>query len=299
MQFGITDMGAITKYLGIQFERDRTTRELWIHQADYTCHLLEEYGLSDCHPVLLPMDPNHPFLRDEDAAKLLDIPDISSLYPKLIGELLYLLVCTHPDIVHAVQRLSQHLSCPSPSLFATAKRVLRYLASTVNYRLYYGGATRTGDLHGFSDADWATCPEDHISITGYCWFYHGGVISHVSKQCTQVLSSTEAEYMAIAAAFQEGLWLCTFFHSLHIPLPLPIQLYINNAGAIALSKEASNNHHTKHIDIRFHFCRNHIESGTFSTEWLASSKNTADILTKALPHPLFSRHVSGLLLVSR
>ena len=128
VRFSITDMGAITKYLGIQFERDRTTRELWIHQADYTCHLLDEYGLSNCHPILLPMDPNHPFLRDEDAAKLPEIPDISSLYPKLIGELLYLSVCARLDIAHAVQRLSQHLSRPTPRLFATAKRVLRYLA---------------------------------------------------------------------------------------------------------------------------------------------------------------------------
>ena len=161
-------------------------RELWIHQANYTCHLLDEYGLSDCHPVLLPMDPNHPFLRDEDAAKLPEILDISSLYPKLIGELLYLSVCTHLDIAHAVQCLSQHLSHPTPCLFATAKHVLRYLAGTVNYRLYYGGATRTGDLHGFSDTDWAMCPEDHILITGYCWFYHGGMISHVlKKQCTR------------------------------------------------------------------------------------------------------------------
>ena len=45
--------------------------------------------------------------------------------------------------------------------------------------------------------------------------------------------------------------------------------------------------------------RTHIELGTFSTDWLASAKNIADILTKALPRPLFSRHVSGLSLVSR
>ena len=70
VRFGITDMGAIAKYLGIQFKQDQTTKELWIHQADYTCHLLDEYGLSNCHPILLPMDPSHPFLRDEDAAKL-------------------------------------------------------------------------------------------------------------------------------------------------------------------------------------------------------------------------------------
>ena len=236
-RFGITDMGPITKYLGIQFERDRSTRELWIHQGEYILHILDEYGLSDCHPVVLPVDPTYPFLSDDAAAKLPDIPDLLSLYPKLIGELLYLSVCTRPDIAHAVQRLSQYLARPTPRLFAAAKRILRYLAGTVNYRLHYGGATRTSELHGFSDADWATCPEDRVSITGYCWFYHGGVISHVSKkQSTQALSSTEAEYMAITSALQEGLWLRTFFQLLSIPFPTPIHLYhqeISESKAIA------------------------------------------------------------------
>ena len=209
---------------------------------------------------------------------------------------------TGPDwtLEHYVQRLSQYLACPTPHLFAAAKRILRYLAGTMNYRLHYGDATRTGELHGFSDADWATCLEDCVSITGYCWFYHGGMISHVSKkQSTQALSSTEAEYMAIVSALQEGLWLRTFFQLLGISFPTPIRLYVDNAGAIAVSREASNNHCTKHIDIHFHFCRTHIESGAFSTDWLTSAKNIADILTKALPCPLFSCHVSGLSLVSR
>ena len=69
MQFSIMDMGVIAKYLGIQFKWDWTTRELWIHQAEYIFHLLNKCGLSDCHPVILPMDPNHPFLRDEDVDK--------------------------------------------------------------------------------------------------------------------------------------------------------------------------------------------------------------------------------------
>ena len=300
MWFGITDMGAIAKFLGIQFEWNRSTRELWIHQTEYIHHLLEEYGLSDCHPVHLPMDPNHPFLKDEDVAKLVPIDNLSTVYPKIIGELLYLSLCTHLDIAHAVQHLSQFISRPTSRLYAVAKRILHYLAGTLNHRLHYGDPTRTGDLHGFSDADWASCPEDRISVTGYCWFFHGGVVSHVSKkQTTQALSSTEVEYMAIAAAFQEGLWLHSFFELLDIPIPTPIRLYINNASAVALSKEASTNNRMKHIDIHFHFCRSHIESGTFSTEWLSSSKNTADILTKALPRPLFQRHASGLSLVSR
>ena len=299
MRFGITDMGAIAKFLGIQFERNRETKELWIHQTEYIYHLLEEYGLSDCHPMHLPMDPNYPFLKDEDAAKLTPISDLCTVYPKIIGELLYLSLCTRPDIAHAVQRLSQFISRPTSRLYAAARCVLCYLAGMMNHRLHYGDPTQTSNLHGFSDADWASCPEDRISVTGYCWFFHGGVISHISKkQTTQALSSTEAEYMAIAAAFQEGLWLHTFFQLLDIPIPTPIRLYVDNAGAVALSKEASTNNCTKHINICFHFCHNHIESGTFSTEWLSSSKNTADILTKTLPRPLFQRHIHGLSLVS-
>lgn len=246
------------------------------------------------------MDPSHPFLTDADADKLVEPSDLKSLYPKLIGELLYLSVCTRPDISLTVQRLSQYLSCPSARLLAAAKRVLRYLVGTLNYRLHYGERTCSPLLHGFSDADWATNPEDRISVTGYCWFYYGGVVAHTSKkQTTQALSSTEAEYMAVTAAIQEGLWIQSFLSSVGFPVPTPIRLYADNAGAIALSWEAANNHRTKHINIRYHFCRTHVEAGTFLLEWLASSRNTADVLTKALPCPSFSRHVAGLSLVSR
>ena len=159
MHFGIMDMGAIAKFLGIQFKQNRETKELLIHQAEYIHHLLKEYGLSNCHPVHLPMDPDYPFLKDDDAAKLIPISDLSTVYPKIIGELLYLSLCTCPDIAHAVQCLSQFISCSTPRLYATAKHILRYLAGMVNYRLHYGDPTRTSDLHGFSDADWASCLE--------------------------------------------------------------------------------------------------------------------------------------------
>jgi hypothetical protein len=64
--FGITDLGAISKYLGIQFIRNRQTRELWMHQEDYICYLLDEHDMTNCNPVSLPMDPNFPFGRPTD-----------------------------------------------------------------------------------------------------------------------------------------------------------------------------------------------------------------------------------------
>ena len=199
-RFGITDLGAVRKYLGIQFERDRATRELWMYQAYYITYLLEEHGMLDCNPVHLSMDPNHPFGRNTDLH-----PSIE--YCKLVGELLYLAMYTRPGIAVAVMKLTHYNSSPEARHYSTAKHVLRYLAGTINIRVHYGGAAGTADLHGFSDSDWASCPEDRISITGYVWFFNGGPVSHASKkQTTHALLSTEAEYMALTAAIQEGLW---------------------------------------------------------------------------------------------
>lgn len=135
-------------------------------------------------------------------------------------------------------------------------------------------------------------------ISGYVWFLNGGPVSHsAKKQTTQALSSTEAEYMALTAAIQDGLWLESFFNCLALPLSLPLQLFADNAGAIALSKEAANHIRTKHIDLQYHFIRRHIEDKTFLPVWLSMHKNTADIFTKVLPRPAFTHHRSGLSLV--
>lgn len=110
--------------------------------------------------------------------------------------------------------------------------------------------------------------------------FTGGLIAHVSKkQTTHALSSTEAEYMAITHALQEGIWLKSLFAALHVPLGLPITLYVDNTGAILLSKEPKNHGHSKHIDIQYHFIHKYIENGVFLPSWLPSHRNVADILT--------------------
>jgi len=74
---------------------------------------------------------------------------------------------------------------------------------------------------------------------------------------------------------------------------------MDNTGAISLSKEAKNHENSKHIDIRYHFIRECIENGVFLPHWLPSHRNVADILMKALPRPLFVKHLEGLRLVSQ
>jgi hypothetical protein len=250
--FGITDLGAVTKYPGIQFSQDQKTCELWMHQEDYILYLLEEHGMTSCNPVSLPMDPTFPFRCPMDIFP--HVEDLPTEYRKLVGELLYLAMYTCPDIVLTVMHLSQHNASPKSKHYAAAKHMLCYLAGMLTMCMHYGGAGINPNLHSFSDSDWASCPEDHVSITRYVWFLNGGPISHsAKKQTTQALLSTEAEYMALTMAVQDSLWLKSLFEHLSIPLNLPLQLFADNTSMIALSKEATNHIRTKHIDICFHF----------------------------------------------
>jgi hypothetical protein len=269
-----------------------------MHQSEYITYLLEEYGMLQCNPILLPLDANFPFGRPSDIHPV--IPNLASNFRKLIGELLYLAICTRPDISYSVNSLAQFSANPTASHYAAAKWLLRYLAGTINLRLHYGGERADEPLHGYCDADWASSPEDRKSVSGYAWFFAGGIIAHVSKkQATVALSSTEAEYMAITHVIQEGLWLKSLFVALHLPLTMPLVIHMDNTGAIALSKEARNHIRSKHIDVRYHFIRGHVSQGTFVPTWLPSHANIADIFTKALTHPLFLKHLAGLCLVSR
>lgn len=177
-RFGIKDLGPVSKYFGVEYERNRVTRELWMHQRDYIAFLLGEYGLTECNPVVLPIDPKH-LLGPPDAV-FPDVPDLRQHYVKLIGELIYLSINTRPDISYVVNMLAQYNANPEPRHFAAAKRVLRYLSGTIDLKLHYGGDRANDALHAYADASWAN-GTGRRSISGYVWFYAGGLISHVSK----------------------------------------------------------------------------------------------------------------------
>jgi hypothetical protein len=160
----------------------------------------------------------------------------------------------------------------------------------------YGGVE---DLVGFSDSDWAG-EEGRVSVSGYAWFYAGSLIDWSSrKQKSVALSSMEAEYMAISAAAQNGLWLRTSLAQAHIPLGETTRICVDNQGAISLASNSSQHPHSKHIDIRYHFIREHIEAGTFRMEWVPGTLNSADILMKPLDRILHQSHVAALGLVAR
>jgi hypothetical protein len=129
---------------------------------------------------------------------------------------MYAMIGTRPDIARIVSQLSQHMSNPSTQHWKAVKRVFRYLKATVSKGLSFReSVVQMVEPVGYSDADWAGDLDNRRSTTGYVFMLSGAAVSWSSKwQKTVALSSTEAEYMALAAATQECLWLHELLHEL-------------------------------------------------------------------------------------
>ena len=142
---------------------------------------------------------------------------------------------------------------------------------------------------------------DCRSISDYCFFFNGSLISWLStKQRAIAVSSTEAEYYALTHALKEAIWMRIFCSLLKFPFTTPFPLFSDNQAALSLSTSESVSARSKHIDIKHHFICLHIKEGSFSVNWIETFEMPADIFTKPLLPFLFNKHRQslGLILLS-
>jgi len=108
------------------------------------------------------------------------------------------------------------------------------------------------------------------------------------------LSTTEAEYIAASDATKEAMWMRRLMESVGAADDGPTQLRLDNQGSIKLVKNPEFHKRTKHIDVRFHYIREVYSSGHIEIQYVTSSQQLADILTKALPRNKFENNRSAL-----
>eukprot|EP00253_Pinus_taeda_P025266 PITA_25266 len=105
-------------------------------------------------------------------------------YASAVSSLMYAMVCTRPDIAHAVGVWRRFMSKPGKEHWTAVKRVFRYLRGTSDYGLCYQGRPgldRVLDIRGFVDADWAGDLDQRRSTSGYVFNLFGGAVSWMSK----------------------------------------------------------------------------------------------------------------------
>ena len=145
--------------------------------------------------------------------KILD----ATLYHSIVRAMQYLVI-TRPDITHVVNRACQAMHNPTNEDRRRVKHLLRYLKGTiVSNSLYHPNSDSSLEL--FSDADWASSPNDQRSTGGYLIYLGENLISwSTRKQQTVARSSTEVEYTVVADATSEFIWIRYLFNELHLPL---------------------------------------------------------------------------------
>ncbi|WJZ96998.1 hypothetical protein VitviT2T_015634 [Vitis vinifera] len=134
-------------------------------------------------------------------------------YASAIGSLMYAMVCTRPDIAHAVGVVSKFMSRPRKQQWEAVKWILRYLKGSLDTCLCFTSASLK--LQGYVDTDFAGDIDSKKSTTGFVFTLGGTIISWaLNLQKIVTLSTTEVGYVAATEAGKEMIWLYGFLDEL-------------------------------------------------------------------------------------
>ncbi|KAE8681319.1 hypothetical protein F3Y22_tig00111330pilonHSYRG00089 [Hibiscus syriacus] len=297
-EFDMKDLGAAKKILGMEICRDRDSRKLRLSQRGYVEKMLERFAMSSAKPVSTPL-ANHFKLSseqcpktDKEAENMTKVP-----YSNAVGCLMYAMVCTRPDLAHAVSQVCKYMSKPGKQHWDAVKWIFRYLKGTVGHGIVFGSQRDNPLVVGYVDSDYAGDLDNRRSTTGYVFTLGGGPICWKSTvQSVVALSTTEAEYMAAAEAAKEALCLTGLVKELGVQQG-GVQLLCDNQSAIHLAKNQVYRARTKHIDVRFHKIRELVASGEVLFQKVHTDENAADMFTKPVTTDKF-KHCLDLLNVS-
>lgn len=272
--FAIKDMGSLHYFLGIEVLPHR--HGLFLSQKKYILDLLQTTKFDGAKPISTPLAANTQLSQFDGPTY-----DNPTQYRSIVGSLQYLSF-TRPDIAVAVNKVCQFMHKPCISHWVAVKRILRYLKHTINHGLVLTTPSSLS-LQAYSDSDWAGCPDDRRSTSGYCVFFGGNLISWSSrKQKTVSRSSTEAEYRGVAIATAEVMWIQSLLQELGYSKTPPPILWCDNLGATYLTVNPIFHARTKHIEIDYHFVRERVAANRLKVRFISTKDQLADIFTKGL-----------------
>ncbi|KAJ9535723.1 hypothetical protein OSB04_un001123 [Centaurea solstitialis] len=284
-RFEMSMLRELSFFLGLQVIQKPDG--ILINQSKYIGDLLKRFHMATSSVAKTPMAPGT-LIGADPKGKPVD----QKTYRAIIGSLLYL-TTSRPDIMFATCFCARFQANPKESHMMAVKRILRYLKGTPNRGLWYPKESGF-ELVAFSDADHGGCQLDRKITSGHVQFLGDKLVSWGSKKQHCVSTSTaEAEYVAAASCCSQVLWMRTQLRDYgynynHIPI------YCDSKSAIAITCNPVQHTRTKHIDIRYHFIKDHVERGTIELYFVNTEYQLADLFTKPLDEKRFNFLISKL-----
>jgi len=178
--FEMKDLGPAKQILGMRISRDRSKGILNLSQEKYIEKLLSRFNVGNAKTRNTPLGTHLKFSKRQSSQTEEEENHMSKVpYASAVGSLMYAMVCTRPDIAHAVGVVSRFLSNPGKEHWEGVKWILRYLKGTSKMHLSFKRSNLT--LQGFSDADLGGDLDGRKSTTGYIFTLGGTTISWKSK----------------------------------------------------------------------------------------------------------------------
>ena len=238
-------------------------------------------------------------------------------YAEAIGCLLYLRL-TRPDCLVAISILARYMKNPCKAHWLAVKGILRYLQGSRKRGLLYTRSIKEKHapwtLSLWVDSDYATDIDTRRSRAGFLIFLNKNLIAFNSQlqrgedllkkypglrmprtvmddepMPSMATATCGAEYMALSLAVKELLWIYMLLKTMDITVAKPCTIYEDNRSTIKISENATALRRSKHIDIRHHFLREHIDNGLIKLVPVATDEQLADVMTKVLGPQKFSR----------
>lgn len=288
-EFQMKDLGPASRILGMEIIRDRKKETLRLSQERYLKQVLKMFNMEECRAVITPSNSQFKLrsLTKEELTTERRLMDTVP-YASAVGSLMYAMIGSRPDLRFTICLASRFMANPGRDHWSAVKWILRYLKEATGVCLNFT-KSEVFDIEGFSDSDYSSDLDKRRSVSGYVFRVGGNTVSW--RSCLQqvvALSTTETEYMALAEATKEGLWLRDLCKELGFKQS-NFKLKCDSQSAIYLAKSSAYHDRTKHIDRKYHFIRDIIKAGSMKVLKVHTTKNPADMLTKYLPGNNFDK----------
>ena len=252
--FQVKDPMSLEDYLGVQIVQSDDGKKAWLGQPTITKSLEKQFGerVAKKKMTVTPGTPGFIGGKVDDISKVDE--KTQSMYRSGVRTLLYHTKHSRPAITNPVRELSKSMDGAYMAQVTEMYRVINFVFETKTLGLRMVPIFNDGiwKLEALSDIDFANHKDTRYCVYGYIIYFC--CVPVAWKRKSVVLSTTEAEYVAVSEVVKEIKFLYQMLRSMEIKVPMPIKVQVDNVGAIWLANNSIASERTKHVDLRAHFC---------------------------------------------
>ena len=362
-RFKMTDWdNPINSFLGLRLAYDKEAGRLEMDVEEKVLNLFKRHSvLNSCRPRKTPLPPKEISEAEPNHTPTKLQEYIAANYASIVGALIYMSITCRPDIAFAIGRTSRGMHSPTLKHVKMLEHLCGYMINFPHVKLVYkrsGNAIEShlshlsesdsalssiccydykgehkddkgpDPLFGMTDSDYANTKEDsRRSISGYCFFVYGCLVSWRSKlQPLTAASTHEAELIAMSFAADEAVWTRRLLMEVGFAVPSvyhvraeelqedpteyedrkterwiarlrPTWLLGDNQATIFTANNPETSQRSKHLEIRWFRVRDYVKDLTLRVRHIPTGGNVADFFTKSLQGPdsfeRFRKHLMG------